>query len=769
MNWHPRAVAAGLVLLALGAGATIGSTRATTPLVPAASGLDVASLSNDEVVVATLDSSGLPQKARLISRVTSNGGPVREVADPSSVTNVRYLDRLGRPRTEHNNVLVQVGGPGVRTVLTEARFDQPLPVALHAQYKLGGKAVAPSNVLGSGARVTISYTVTNTTATTATLRYVDAAGSRRTAKQPVFAPFTGTLIVTLPKDAEVVSAPRAVRMADANGETQLQWNLVLYPPLTSPRQVAQLVVRSPRSGLPSVSVRLSPAGSTADPTAKFALALLAGGEEGNTQLYEGLRELDRGAGSLAAGSAGLSTGLSTLADGAVQAASGSDKLASGMTRLAAGAGKLATGNQKLATALGKAADGARRLSAASRQLADADTSASLSALASLHQAAAQLTDGASTLASRLGRASDPPLPDPLPSPDDDSVCDLDSNNDGKPDKQYDDDCVTIYQGLRGLAKGLHSAALASAALVSNLESASVAAAEVRSGIVSAGEQSGAAAQGAAALAGELCAPGDPQLSSEQCASLGGIAASAAGAAQTAAATGTPLTELLTALGTAQAYGAALSQGIDDSAAAADRLLAGLDALGAGLSSTDASKPGLVEGLNALTVGLAQLATGLQAGNDQLAGALSGLAEGNAGLAAAMSQAATGGGSLAAGAGQLATGGQRVAESAQQLAAGISGLATGADQASAGVSELASGAQALQEQGTSRMADSLVTASREPALMRAWLSAAGDRAADALPYGPPKGAVGHVVYLLEFPGQQAPPGSLWDRVAQWFRD
>jgi hypothetical protein len=54
---------------------------------------------------------------------------------------------------------------------------------------------------------------------------------------------------------------------------------------------------------------------------------------------------------------------------------------------------------------------------------------------------------------------------------------------------------------------------------------------------------------------------------------------------------------------------------------------------------------------------------------------------------------------------------------------------------------------VQVQGIDRIGQSVVEASREPALARAWLAATDRRAADALPYGAPEGADGTVSYRL----------------------
>ena len=91
------------------------------------------------MVLAELDATGLPERAVLISRITVEG-PEREVIDPASGTNVRYLDRLGRPEVGPDGVVLVVGGERP-SALTEARFDKPLPVAVHAEYAVGGAVV----------------------------------------------------------------------------------------------------------------------------------------------------------------------------------------------------------------------------------------------------------------------------------------------------------------------------------------------------------------------------------------------------------------------------------------------------------------------------------------------------------------------------------------------------------------------------------------------------------------------------------------------------
>ena len=110
--------------------------------------------------------------------------------DPASGTNVRYLDRLGRPEVGPDGVVLVVGGERP-TALTEARFDKPLPVAVHAEYAVDGAVVPAATVPGTAGEITVTYTLTNTTAEQTTLTYTDAAGQEQQSTQPVFVPVPG--------------------------------------------------------------------------------------------------------------------------------------------------------------------------------------------------------------------------------------------------------------------------------------------------------------------------------------------------------------------------------------------------------------------------------------------------------------------------------------------------------------------------------------------------------------------------------------------------
>ena len=275
-----------------------------------------AEIVNDEVVLADLDATGLPERAVLISRVTVQG-PEREVTDPASATNVRYLDRLGRPEVGPDGVILVVGGERP-SALTEARFDKPLPVAVHAEYAVSGSVVPATTVPGTSGEITVTYTLTNTTAEQTTLTYTDAAGEEQQSEQPVFIPFQGTLTVTLPEGADLVEAPDAMLATDEQGRTVARWNISLFPPISTPIQTVALTMRDDRAGVPGAKVVLTPAGTEQDPATGFSSDLLTGANEGNGTLYEGLDALDAAAGELAQGSDQLATGFgSTISSSTV--------------------------------------------------------------------------------------------------------------------------------------------------------------------------------------------------------------------------------------------------------------------------------------------------------------------------------------------------------------------------------------------------------------------------------------------------------------------
>lgn len=770
----PMVLGAALVASAIGGGLGTGAPPSDLPpaaaalLAAPASGrtadheLVNAELVNDEVAVAELDPAGLPEQARLISRLT-NRGPSREVIDPASLTNVRYLDRVGRPEVTPDGVLLTVGGDSP-SALTQARFDKPLPLALHVQYEVDGNVVAPSAVPGMAGEVTITYTLTNTTAQEQELAYEDAAGNPQTSEEPVFAPFQGTLTVTVPGASQVTAAEGAMRSADAQGRTVVRWNVSLFPPLSPPQQRATLTMRTERASIPAIEVVLTPAGADEDPATAFSSDLLAATVSGNAELYDGLHDLDRGAGAVAEGTGRMADGLAGLASGAGQLARAGGQLASGLDQLADGTGQVAEANAELAVALDRAAAGAEALAEATAALSQADTGAATSALALLIPGARAIEAGLASLAGRLGSPADPPLPSPLPPPDDDTSCQLDTDGDGTAQRTYDDDCVTVHQGLRELRRGLEGISTLAAAMADQVESAAIASRTLASDLTTIGTHSAAAARGAAGLLAALCGAA-PTLDPGSCQTLADVAAASGTAAATAGGSAPTTKELLTAVGTLEVQVAMLGSAVTASLGATDALLAGIEALASAAGAGSSEQAGLQAGAAALADGLEQLSAGLTASGRALSAALDEVATGSGALSDGIHEAAQGADGLGDGSADLAAGARAAAQGADQVADGIAGVSSGAEDAAGAGRDLATGAGEVAA-GTGQAARGVLDASTDPALAAAWLAAAGARADDALPYGAPEGAVGTAAYVFTLE-EVAAPRSLWERVRALF--
>jgi putative membrane protein len=801
--------AAGLVLLTLAgpAAGTHGPAEAgqlLSGIVPSAA-TQPAEIVNDEVVLAELDATGLPERAVLISRTTVQG-PEREVIDPASGTNVRYLDRLGRPEVGPDGVVLVVGGDRT-SALTEARFDKPLPVAVHAEYAVEGSVVPATTVPGAAGAVTVTYTLTNTTAEQTTLTYADAAGREQQSQEPVFIPFQGTLTVTLPEGAQLVDAPDAMLATDEQGRTVARWSISLFPPISTPIQTVSLSMRDDRAAVPAATVVLTPAGTDQDPATGFSADLLTGTHEGNGQLYEGLDALDAAAGELAQGSDQLAAGLAGLAGGANAAAGASESLARGVgglaegaeaaadasTSLARGVGQLAdgaddvsAGSEELAGALGEAATGAQDLADATAALARATAGSPADQIAPLLAGGAQIEAGLLAAAARIGGPPDPVLDitAPLP-PDGDTTCPPGGT------APPDDDCATIYQGVRALRDGLRAVDEVVGRLEGRVDEARAAFAALVADLGSLKDDVTDAAQGARELYDSLCVPippaTDPTLDQASCDQIQAVIDAAESALGTAGGALPDITDLVAAIVALEAQAKALSATLDNALASTEKLLLGVEAIGLAVGSGTPTQTGLATAMAALNAGLRQFSAQLTASQAELTTALTAVAEGSKQLATGIDDAATGADALAegsqelaagatgaaTGADQLADGQQQLAEGAagaasgaDQLSTGLSGLADGADAAAAAGQDIASGATALERDGTAPAAQGVLDASTDAALAKAWLEASAARASDALPYGPPVGAEGNVAYVFTLAEVPA-PRSFWERIRAVF--
>ncbi len=347
-------------------------------------------LVNEQLVTASLTPNGLPQSSELINRIVATNMPPQNVVATTSTTNVRYLDRAGKPVVTGDTVQYPVGGAGQTTAATQANFSKPLPVALHAEYATSGegeKGVNPESVAGRSGDMRVRYTVTNTSVEKQKITYTDAGGNERTVEQPVFSPFVGTMIATLAQDVALKDAGTAVVSTNSEGRTTLLWNLVLYPPLGNYQQDLIFKVNSASLQIPAVKLEVVPVENGQDPAVGFSAKLLSDSLAGNTKLADGLTTLDSSAAKLANGAAELTKAQAEATKATGQAYKGSKGIASGTKALADGLVDLSTGLDQLSGSSG---------------------------LPAAVTATGQLADAVNAIASGVGAASDPPIPIPPP-------------------------------------------------------------------------------------------------------------------------------------------------------------------------------------------------------------------------------------------------------------------------------------------------------------------------------------------------------------------
>ncbi len=396
--------------------------------------------------------------------------------------------------------------------------------------------------------------------------------------------------MTLPEGAQLVEAPDAMLATDEQGRTVVRWNISLFPPISTPIQKVGLTMRSERAGVPGATVVLTPAGTDQDPATGFSSDLLTGANEGNGQLYEGLEALDAAAGQLAQGSDQLATGLAGLAGGASSAAGASASLAEGVEGLAAGAetaadastslakgvGRLAdgaddvsAGSEKLAGALGEAATGAQDLADATAALARATSGSPAGQIAPLIAGGAQIEAGLLTAAARIGGPSDPVLDITTPlTPDGDEVCPAGGT------APPDDDCVTIYQGVRALRDGLKAVDEVVGKLEGRVDETRDAFAALVAALGSIKDDVTDAAQGAQDLFDSLCVAvppaTEPTLDPASCDQIQAVIDAAESALGTAGGALPDIKELLAAIAALEAQAKALSATLDYALASTER-------------------------------------------------------------------------------------------------------------------------------------------------------------------------------------------------------
>ena len=692
-------------------------------------------ITNSELVVSTLDPSGLPETSILFDQVTAVGIPEpRMLENPTSTNKIAYVGQRGTPDAAAAAVRVEVGG-AVPSVTTTSTFGKPLPIALHAEYQRLGEAVAPDSVARSSGELTVTYTETNTTAELEDITYTGSDGVEVTREVPVFAPYVGVLRVSVPTGTTLISAPGAIVETTPNGETTVQWRLVLYPPLGDYTQQQTMTIAADDLRVPALTMEVVPVTAQEDATTAFVSTLLDSSVSGNAQLTSGVNSIDQAVAQLASATSELTGGLTQLQSGSAQLAEGLSSAETGSEELAAGSAELADKSGQLTSGLDSLSGGMGDLSSGLGAVATGlDALAATSGVPTIEAQIQTVAGAVSKIAAAVGSPSDPPLdPDSSVTP-------------------------TLYQiavaseaGAAMLDTQVSRAAGALWVLIEQELPAIIAELEA---LAAAADQAIADLQ---ASIDSLCSvTPEPAECPALRAALDWLIQAREQVRQIAIVIGGYVEQAIGAL-TDIAAAAVIGEKL---VSAMQAMQTGLIAVNSALVSGSSSDPGVYEGLILIGDAVAKVSIALT----QLATGATAAASGAQLLTGGAQQLATGSGALSAGSEQLAAGTEALAQGVGAAANGAAGLAAGSSAATAGSASIANGAVTLQTEGTSALYRQLVSASGEPAFAAAYLRATDQRLAAAMPFGPPEGAQGRAAYVSTLTPPVAKSGINWGAVA-----
>ena len=291
-GFGPTAVT-GLAVLgaaALGAAALAPATAVAT--IGGGVAGDVAGVQHRQAILIPYDADGTRTDGLVITQLLVTGtGAATVTLEDQAVSGLRDATAFGGPTIAGDTVThvldLTDGRAFVRTV---ADLDREPPVALDVTYDLDGVEVAAADVVGASGRLTVTYTLTNLTAETGTVRYFDGDGTERAVEAPLGVPMGGSVVVLL--DGERFADVRADRAdviaGDGAGSTQVQGSWTLFLPSGTPEQTFAWSATVTDAVVPPVSMRIVPVVAGATPSGRASVALLEQFGSGFVGITDGL-------------------------------------------------------------------------------------------------------------------------------------------------------------------------------------------------------------------------------------------------------------------------------------------------------------------------------------------------------------------------------------------------------------------------------------------------------------------------------------------------
>lgn len=352
---RPLAVAAVFALAAVGSGTLLNPAEAVT----SDGGVDV---TNTETVQVYVSPDGKLGMKHVYEQLVLTGHGRADVTNPVSTNGLRNLDGFGGVDVHDGKQIVDTSVDGEKALRTVSNFDGKLPLTLKISYKLDGKSVTASQIVGKSGHLEVTYTVENVTGVPTQLTFDDGKGGQVTKTVDVPIPMVGSLSTNTPDTFRNVTSKQASMGGDGHGGTMMQFTMTLLPPIGPAKATFGYSADITDGVVPRAEMNALPVDPLSSPTFSGAASSYKGGADTGVQLTGGALKMDAGLVQLRGGASDLVAGLIKLHDGAGQ-------LSRGLSATAVpGAKKLAGGTQQLDDGGKRLKDGADRLNDGLKQL-----------------------------------------------------------------------------------------------------------------------------------------------------------------------------------------------------------------------------------------------------------------------------------------------------------------------------------------------------------------------------------------------------------------
>lgn len=373
-------VVSAITVAALGA-----MTSGAAAAAPTASGDEVSTVVRKSVSISA-DPSGTPSSSIMVTQLSSVGNGNTTVKVPIGTQSLRNLDGFTTQPTEGDKAIFNLNVSGAQEQRIYTKSD-PGPVSVKTGVTLDGKPIAAADVVNKTGVLNVTYTVTNNSGTTQDVTYQDAAGNTLSEKVLVPDPIGGSATIVLPQGFNEITAPSANIGGDGHGGNQLDYSLVLFPPLGAPVGTVSYQSRITNGTLPSVEMTFLPIVPFDNSSVNTAKSAFEGGSSTSVEIYNAGQEIGDNL-------IKLQTGASKLMAGLEEAQAGAAKIGAGLNNEAIpGAKALATGLSGTAVPGAKAIAAGGKLMAATAKAGLPDAKAAATGSAALAAGTVELSKG----------------------------------------------------------------------------------------------------------------------------------------------------------------------------------------------------------------------------------------------------------------------------------------------------------------------------------------------------------------------------------------